>query len=95
MAAWIYFMADRQHGAIYIGVTSRLGERAYEHRTGALKGFTQRYGLKRLVYVERHPTMPLAIQCEKTLKHWPRAWKIRLIHRENPEWTDLYEMLFA
>jgi len=95
MAAYVYFMADRPHGTIYIGVTSRLGARAYEHRTGAIQGFTQKYKLKRLVYVERHPTMPLAIQREKTLKHWPRAWKVRLIHRENPEWNDLYELLLA
>jgi len=95
MAAWVYIMADRPHGTIYIGVTSRLGERIYEHRTGAFKGFTQKYKLKRLVYVERHATMPLAIQREKTLKHWPRAWKVRLIHRDNPEWNDLYDQLFA
>jgi putative endonuclease len=93
MAGWIYFMADRPHGAIYIGVTSELIQRVTQHRSGVGSGFTQRYGLRRLVYVERHPTIVLAIQREKTLKHWRRAWKIRLIHRDNPGWDDLYGTL--
>ena len=74
-------------------MTSRLGERIYEHRTGAFKGFTQKYKLKRLVYVERPATMPLAIQREKTFKRWSRAWKLALIEEHNPQWLDLFETI--
>jgi putative endonuclease len=78
---------------LYAGVTSNLPRRAYEHREGLLTGFTKRYGLKRLIYCERYDDTRLAIQREKTIKHWPRAWKIRLIHSENPEWKGLYDTL--
>jgi putative endonuclease len=67
--------------------------RCHEHRTGLLRGFTKQYGLRRLVYFERHDDIRAAIQREKTIKHWPRAWKVRLIHRSNPEWQDLFETL--
>jgi putative endonuclease len=95
MAGWIYFMSDRPHGAIYIGVTSNILRRVTEHRSGTVGGFTLRYGLRRLVYVERHATIVLAIQREKTLKHWRRAWKVRLIHQGNPNWDDLYDGLLS
>jgi len=88
-------MTNRKNGTLYIGVTSNLAQRIYQHRTGALGGFTQQYRLHRLVYVEPHATMPLAIEREKRLKTWNRAWKIRLINRENPNWDDLYERLMA
>jgi putative endonuclease len=90
---WFYFMTNRRNGILYAGVTSNLPRRAYEHRAGLLSGFTKRYGLKMLVYYERHDDIRLAIQREKTIKHWPRAWKVCLIHSENPEWNDLYETL--
>jgi putative endonuclease len=75
------------------GVTSNLPRRAYKHREGLVEGFTKRYGLKMLVYREHYDDIRLAIQREKTVKHWPRAWKVRLIHAANPEWNDLYGTL--
>jgi len=72
-------------------VTSGLPKRAYEHREGLVDGFTKQHGLKRLVYYEWHDTIQSAIQREKNIKHWPRAWKVRLIHSMNPNWDDLYD----
>ena len=80
-------------GVLYAGVTSHLPKRAYEHREGVIDGFTKEHGLKRLVYYERHDTIQSAIQREKNIKHWPRAWKVRLIHSMNPNWDDLYDTL--
>ena len=93
MDSYVYILASRKHGTLYIGVTSDLPKRVYEHRVGAVRGFTRRYGLKRLVYYERFEDIRDAIQREKTIKHWPRAWKVRLIHGMNPNWDDLYETL--
>ena len=90
---WVYFMTNRRNGVLYAGVTSNLPRRAYEHREGMIDGFTKRYGLKRLVYAEHFDDIRSAIQREKTIKHWPRAWKVRLIHSVNPQWDDLYETL--
>jgi putative endonuclease len=90
---WVYIMTNRRNGTLYIGVTSDLSRRVWEHREGLVAGFTKTYDLKRLVYYERHDDIRLAIQREKTMKHWPRAWKVRLIHGLNPEWDDLYETL--
>jgi putative endonuclease len=90
---WVYIMTNRPNGTLYTGVTSDIGRRAYEHREGLVKGFTKRYGLKRLVYMEFHETIAGAIQREHNIKHWPRAWKARLILDANPGWTDLYETL--
>jgi len=90
---WLYFMTNRRNGVLYSGVTSNLPRRAFEHREGLIEGFTKRYGLKRLVYYEQFDDIRDAIQREKTVKHWPRARKVRLIHAMNPEWDDLYEML--
>jgi putative endonuclease len=87
-------MANRRDGTLYVGVASDLPRRAYQHREGLIRGFTKRYGLKLLVYYEQHDDIRNAIQREKTIKHWRRAWKVRLIHRMNPEWTDLYDGLF-
>ena len=85
----VYMMANRRHGTIYIGVTSRLPGRVIEHREGVVPGFTAIYGLKRLVWYERHESMTAAIQREKSLKKYKREWKINLIERENPFWEDL------
>jgi putative endonuclease len=87
----VYIMTNRPNGVLYIGVTSDLAGRIHEHREGLLPGFTYRYGLKRLVWHEEFETIELAIQREKTMKHWPRAWKVRTIMLKNPEWRDLYE----
>ncbi len=90
---WVYIVTNRPNGTLYIGVTSNLARRAWEHRVGAVFGFTQRYGLKRLVYAEHHEDVRSAIQREKNLKHWPRAWKVELIIGQNPGWDDLFERL--
>jgi putative endonuclease len=90
---WVYFMTNRRDGILYVGVTSNLPRRAYEHREGLVEGFTKHHGLKRLVYAEHFDDIRYAIQREKTIKHWPRAWKVRLIHAMNPEWDDLYDTL--
>ncbi|HLZ65542.1 MAG TPA: GIY-YIG nuclease family protein [Aliidongia sp.] len=90
---WIYIMTNKPNGILYVGVTSDLIRRVWEHREGLADGFTKRYGLKRLVYIEPHDEIGLAIQREKNLKHWPRAWKIARILAENPEWRDLYELI--
>ena len=95
MSAWVYIMTNHKDGILYVGVTSELPQRIYQHRMGLLEGFTRRYGLKRLVYIEPHATMPLAIAREKRLKTWNRAWKVRLINRDNPNWDDLYDRLFV
>ena len=94
MAAFVYMMTNRPNGILYIGVTTNLPKRSFEHREGLIDGFTRRYGLKMLVYYEVFDDVRNAIQREKTMKHWPRAWKVRLIHGLNPEWKDLYETLF-
>jgi putative endonuclease len=90
---WVYFMTNRRNGVLYAGVTSNLPRRAFEHREGLIEGFTKRYGLKMLVYHEHFDDIGDAIQREKTIKHWPRAWKVRLIHAMNPDWQDLYDTL--
>ena len=87
-------MASKPNGTIYIGVTSDLQKRAWEHRENIVEGFTKRYGVHRLVYYELHQDMASAILREKRLKKWNRAWKLRLIHEMNPKWDDLYESLF-
>ena len=90
---WVYIMTNKPNGILYTGVTSDLAKRVWEHREGIVEGFTKRYGLKRLVFAEEHEHITLAIQREKTMKHWPRAWKIRLIKEQNPNWDDLYDQL--
>ena len=93
MSGWVYIITNRRDGTLYVGLTSDLPRRAYEHREGLIKGFSKRYRLKLLVYCEEHDDIRDAIQREKTIKHWPRTWKVRLIHRMNPEWADLYDQL--
>ena len=90
---WVYMMTNRPNGVLYTGVTSDLARRVFEHREGLMKGFTKRYGLKRLVYAESFDDIRAAIQREKNMKHYSRAWKVGLILEANPEWRDLYEDL--
>ena len=90
---WVYILTNRPNGTLYVGVTSNIARRAWEHREGVADGFTKQYGLKRLVYVEHHDDVRAALQREKNLKHWSRAWKVALILKENPEWQDLYDRL--
>ena len=85
----VYILASQPQGTLYIGVTSDLIARLYQHRTGEVKGFTSRYGVYRLVRFEQFATMPDAITREKQRKRWHRQWKINLIETENPDWHDL------
>jgi putative endonuclease len=86
---WVYIMANRANGTLYVGVTSNLARRIFEHKECLVEGFTSRYGLKLLVYAEHHDEILRATQREKTLKHWSRAWKEDLITKVNPGWEDL------
>ena len=90
---FLYIMSNRQNGVLYIGVTNDLVRRCYEHRNGVVDGFIKQQGLKRLVYYEPYDDIRIAIQREKTMKHWPRAWKVRLINGFNREWDDLYDSI--
>ena len=90
---WVYIMADRYRGALYIGVTSDLAARVWAHREGRGSKFCERYGLKRLVYAEEVPTIQEAIAREKAMKKWNRAWKIKLIESANPDWDDWWDSL--
>ena len=92
---WIYIMADRYRGTLYIGVTSDLAARVWAHRQGRGSSFCARYGLTRLVYAEPAPTIVEAIAREKALKKWSRAWKVELIESANPDWNDLFETINA
>jgi putative endonuclease len=88
---FVYILASKLDGVLYIGFTSDLISRVYQHKEELLDGFTKRYHVKRLVYYELFNDPLLAIQREKQLKRWNRAWKIHLIEKHNPEWIDLYE----
>jgi putative endonuclease len=90
MAYYVYILASRKHGTLYLGVTSDIVRRVYEHRTKATSGFTKRYGVDKLVWFEIHEDAISAITREKELKKWRRDWKIRLIEEQNPAWDDLY-----
>ena len=93
MGGWVYIVTNRKNGTLYTGVTSDLSKRAWEHRASVIDGFTARYALRRLVFAEYHDDVRGAIQREKNLKHWSRAWKIKLIEEVNPAWDDLYDRL--
>jgi putative endonuclease len=88
---WVYILASRPRGTLYVGVTSDLVRRIYQHREGLADGFTNEHGIKMLVYYEQHATAIAAIQREKNIKHWSRAWKIELIRSLNPNWHDLWD----
>ena len=89
----VYMMASGHYGTLYIGVTSNLNRRIWEHREGVGSSFVKRHQCTRLVWFEVHVSMIQAIQREKSLKRWPRDWKTNLIERENPDWADLYTSL--
>ncbi|HEY1752840.1 MAG TPA: GIY-YIG nuclease family protein [Caulobacteraceae bacterium] len=91
----VYMLASRRHGTLYVGVTSDLISRVARHKAGEFEGFTKKYGVTRLVWYETHEVITHAIQREKSLKKYRRAWKINLIERENPEWHDLFPGLLA
>ncbi len=93
MSGWVYIMTNRPNGILYTGVTGDIARRAWEHREGLVRGFTKRHGLKRLVYTEFFEDIRDAIQREKNMKHYSRAWKVGLILEANRDWRDLYEDL--
>ena len=89
----VYILASKLKGTLYIGVTSDLVKRVWEHKNDLAEGFTKRYQVHDLVWYEVHDSMESAISREKALKKWNRAWKIRLIEEDNPVWADLYERI--
>jgi putative endonuclease len=90
---WVYILASRYRGTLYIGVTANIAARAYQHKTGTGADFTRKYGVTLLVYAEQHATIEEAIAREKALKKWKRDWKFRLIEEGNPDWLDLYDRI--
>lgn len=90
----VYLLASKRNGTLYVGVTSNLPQRVWQHRNHLVEGFTRRYGVDRLVWFELHETMLSAIAREKAIKDWRRAWKLELIEKQNPEWKDLFDTLF-
>jgi putative endonuclease len=95
MQPCVYILASDRNGTLYVGVTSEIAQRIWVHRNDVVAGFTRRYGVHKLVYIELHETMPDAIVREKRIKKWRRKWKIDLIERANPQWRDLFDELLA
>ena len=89
----LYILANKRNGTLYIGVTSNLVKRIWEHKNDLIAGFTKRYGVHRLVWYELHDSMESAIAREKRLKDWKRLWKLELIEETNPDWQDLYSTI--
>jgi putative endonuclease len=89
----VYILASGKYGTLYVGVTSDLVKRVWEHKNNVVPGFTKRYGVHDLVWYELHDSMESAIAREKAIKEWKRQWKLELIERQNPEWKDLYPEL--
>ena len=89
----VYILASKRNGTLYTGVTSNLLKRVWEHKNNVTEGFTQKHGVHSLVWYEVHDTMDTAIQREKAIKNWNRAWKIKVIEEMNPQWRDLYSDL--
>jgi putative endonuclease len=87
----VYLLASKRNGTLYLGVSSNLPQRIWQHKSHFVEGFTKQYAVDILVWYEVHETMLSAIQREKSLKEWQRAWKIKLIEEHNPEWLDLYD----
>ena len=92
---YVYILTNKRNGTLYVGVTNDIARRMIEHREGQAGSFSKRYGTIRLVYMEPHDDIDLAIHREKTLKGWRRSWKIDLIQNENPDWRDLFHDLTA
>lgn len=87
----VYILASRKNGTLYIGVTSALTKRVWQHKNSLVDGFTKKYKVDKLIYYEVHENAESAIQCEKQIKKWNRRWKLRIIEKANPTWRDLYE----
>ena len=95
MSYWVYILASAPRGTLYVGVTNDLIRRVHEHKTKVADGFTKKYDVDRLVYFEFFDHVEHAIHREKRLKKWPRAWKVALIEKDNPNWDDLYPVIAA
>ena len=91
MNYFVYMLASKRNGTLYVGVTNNLVRRVYEHKAGIVAGFTSKYSVKNLVWFEGTPSVEAAIRREKQIKEWRRAWKIGMIERANPYWRDLWE----
>jgi putative endonuclease len=91
----VYILANQRNGTLYVGVTSDIARRVWQHRSDAVSGFVQDYHVYKLVFIEFHETMADAILREKRIKKWRRAWKLELIERQNPQWHDLYEQVIG
>jgi len=91
---YVYILANRRNGTLYVGVTNDLRRRVLEHKDGTIGGFTEKYQVKLLVYFEKHNNIDRAIRREKSIKRWRRKWKLGLIESMNPRWVDLYEVYF-
>jgi putative endonuclease len=91
---YVYLLASKPNGTLYVGSTNDLVRRVWEHKMKAVPGFTARYGVHNLVWFECHETLEPAMQRERRIKGWKRRWKTELIERENPKWTDLYSEIF-
>jgi putative endonuclease len=90
---YVYILASERNGTLYTGVTSNLIQRIWQHKQGLVDGFAKKYGVKSLIHFEAHDTAESAITREKQIKKWKRAWKLRLIEENNPDWKDLYELI--
>jgi len=90
----VYILASKRNGTLYVGVTSNLQQRTWQHRNESIAGFATKYGVHKLVYYELHSDMVSAITREKQIKKWNRAWKLELIEKQNPEWKDLWKAIF-
>jgi putative endonuclease len=90
---FVYILASRRQGTLYIGVTNNVARRVTEHRDGTVPGFTKKYGVDSLVHIERFNDIREAIAREKAIKKWRRAWKVQLIEKNNPAWVDLYDAI--
>ena len=90
---YVYILTSKRNGTLYIGVTSNLPQRIWQHKNNQLDGFSKKYNVKQLVYFEQHDTAESAITREKQIKKWKRAWKLKLIEKNKPQWKDLYDLI--
>jgi len=93
MAYYVYLLASKKYGTLYLGVTNNIVRRTYEHKSKVVAGFSKRYSVDKLVWFEIYDDPVTAIEREKELKKWRREWKIRLIEEKNPQWIDLYPQI--
>ena len=93
MASYVYILASERNGTLYVGVTTGIRKRVFQHKKGEMDGFTKKHGVKMLVHFQVFDDVSTAIQREKNIKKWPRKWKLSLIEEHNPSWRDLYEEL--